>query len=75
VEEVSMSRADKRLQMLRGARLALQHYKDFVRKLPTADVVFLLDIHLTEYRRLPFLARKAYDRWEPHSDLRERVCR
>lgn len=68
-------RSDKSLHLLRGARLALQHFKDWSREMSLADSTVLIDVHDREFRHLPFIARRAYDRWEPTSDLRERVCR
>ena len=66
---------DKRLQLLRGARLALQHFEDAFHASTRADMELLSDIHARETRQLTNLGRIAYDHWEPTSDLRERVCR
>jgi hypothetical protein len=70
-----MGKPEKQLQLLRGARLALQHFTDWSREMTLADATVLIDVHDREFRHLPFLARRAYDRFEPTSDLRERVCR
>lgn len=62
-----MSKPDKRLQLLRGARLALQHDKDWTMLArygsPVLDAQEIEQVHRTEYRKLSFAGRIAYKHW------------
>lgn len=58
-----MSKPSKTIQLLRGARLALQHYKDLHVDMPFADAEFVGTVHRAEYRKLSFVGRIAYKNW------------